>query len=151
MSKDHEEHLVCVQGSTVRDEPGESLEKIKGGNSNWRGPIWFPTNYFFLRGLSRLADTVGQDYTVIFQGKDVSLQEMIEGLRKRLIDLFRKNLGGVRPIFRDSLAFTDPYGKELIQFFEHYHAETGRGLGASHQTGWSALVANLIDELLPFK
>lgn len=147
LSKFHEKNPFVFQENKVGYEPGESLEKIKGGNSNWRGPIWFPTNYLFLHGLTRLAETIGQDHKIKVKGKEVTLGEMISGLRKRLIDLFRKDETGMRPIFRDTKGFEDPHWKDLIQFFEHYHGDTGRGLGASHQTGWSALVANLIDEL----
>ncbi len=147
LSKFHEKSPFAFHGNTVGYEPGESLEKIKGGNSNWRGPIWFPTNYLFLRGLKRLADTVGGDYAIDVKGKPVTLNEMIVGLRQRLIDLFRMDQAKGRPIFRDTQGFEDPHWKELIQFFEHYHGDTGRGLGASHQTGWSALVANLIQDL----
>ena len=147
LSKFHEKNPFVFHGNCVGYEPGESLEKIKGGNSNWRGPIWFPTNYLFLRALKRLADTVGNDYKIDVRGKQVALGEMIDGLSHRLIDLFRKDKTGQRPIHRDSLAAQDPYWNEMVQFYEHYHGDTGRGLGASHQTGWSALVANLIHEL----
>src|SRR5581483_1115562 len=147
LSKFHQKNPFDSEGNKVGYEPGESIEKIKGGNSNWRGPIWFPTNYLFLCGLKRLAATVGSDYKVSVGGTEVSLGEMINGLRHRLIDLFRKDALGERPIFRDTKGFKDSHWKDLIQFFEHYHGDTGRGLGASHQTGWSALVANLIQEL----
>ncbi len=147
LSKYHERTPFVFHDRTVGYEPGESLEKIKGGNSNWRGPIWFPTNYLFLHGLERLQDTIGSDYKIQVKGKDVTLDEMITGLKRRLINLFCQNEVGVRPIFRDTKGFEDPHWKEMIQFFEHYHGDTGRGLGASHQTGWSALVANLIQEL----
>lgn len=147
LSKFHEKNPFDSHGSIVGYEPGESIEKIKGGNSNWRGPIWFPTNYLFLCGLNRLAETVGFDYKVNIKGVDVCLGEMIHGLRHRLVDLFRKDETGARPIFRDTKGFEDPHWKELVQFFEHYHGDNGRGLGASHQTGWSALVANLIQDL----
>ena len=147
LSKFHEKNPFVFHDNVVGYEPGESLEKIKGGNSNWRGPIWFPTNYLFLRGLMRLAETVGPEHTVRVKGKEVSLQEMVDGLRERLIALFCKDAQGIRPIFRDTQGFKDPHWQEFVQFFEHYHGDTGRGLGASHQTGWSALVANLIQEL----
>ncbi len=147
LSKYHEKHPFIFHGNTVGYEPGESLEKIKGGNSNWRGPIWFPVNYLFLRSLTRLADTVGDDLKIEAQGKQLSLDEMVKDLRSRLVDLFRKDQSGNRPIFRNTQGFQDPHWNEFIQFFEHYHGDTGRGLGASHQTGWSALVANIIQEL----
>ncbi len=144
LSKYHEKNPFCFHDNTVGYEPGESLEKIKGGNSNWRGPIWFPTNYLFFGGLKRLSDTVGADHKINVKGKDVALHEMVVGLQDRLVNLFRKDQSGMRPVFRDTKGFEDPHWKDLVQFFEHYHGDTGRGLGASHQTGWSALVANLI-------
>ena len=147
LSKYHEKHPFLFHDSTVSYEPGESLEKIKGGNSNWRGPIWFPTNYLFLRSLKRLSETVGPDFKIQAQGKEFTLKEMIVDMRKRMVDLFRKDPAGQRPIFRDTSGFQDPQWQNLIQFFEHYHGDTGRGLGASHQTGWSALVANIINEI----
>ena len=147
LSKYHEKHPFVFHDRTVGYEPGESLEKIKGGNSNWRGPIWFPTNYLFLRSLKRLAETVGPDFKINSQGKNLALKDMIVDMRNRMVDLFRKDKSGQRPIFRDSPGFQDPHWKDLIQFFEHYHGDTGRGLGASHQTGWSALVANIIQDL----
>jgi hypothetical protein len=144
LSKYHEKNPFVFHNHTVGYEPGESLEKIKGGNSNWRGPIWLPTNYLFLRGLVQLASILGPDHTVAIKGKEITLGEMIADLRERLINLFRKDANGYRPIFGATQGFEDPHWKDLIQFFEHYHGDTGRGLGASHQTGWSALIANLI-------
>lgn len=147
LSKFHKDNPFVFQNNVVNYEPGESIEKIKGGNSNWRGPIWFPTNYLFLRGLKRLADTVGPNYKINIKETDITLEEMIQGLGSRLIDLFRVDNTGIRPIFKETQEFKDPIWNEHILFFEHYHGDNGRGLGASHQTGWSALVANLIQEL----
>ena len=146
LSKFHEKHPFMFHGTTVGYEPGESLEKIKGGNSNWRGPIWFPVNYLFIRALRRLSDTVGPSFQVQVQGKEMALGSMVDDLRERLVALFRKDPSGQRPIYRDS-GLQDPLWHDYIQFFEHYHGDTGRGLGASHQTGWSALVANIIQDL----
>jgi len=149
LSKFHEKNPFAFHNHTVGYEPGESLEKIKGGNSNWRGPIWFPTNYLFLRALSRLSDTLGPDFPIDVKGEKVPLSRIITGLKERLIGLFQKDPLGQRPIYHDMEGFDDPHWSELIQFFEHYHGDTGRGLGASHQTGWSALVANLIQGISP--
>jgi hypothetical protein len=148
LSKFHEKNPFIFHGMTVGYEPGESLEKIKGGNSNWRGPIWFPVNFLFIRGLKHLYETVGPSFEVEVKGARISLASMIADLEQRLVALFRKDAGGERPIFRDS-GFQDPLWHDMIQFFEHYHGDTGRGLGASHQTGWSALVANIIQDLEP--
>lgn len=147
LSKYHEKHPFSFNGNTVQYEPGESIEKIKGGNSNWRGPIWFPTNFIFWRSLKQLALALGPDFTFAIQGKQMTVEQLRKDLQERMINLFRKDSSGHRPIFRDTAAFQDPLWKDLILFFEHYHGDSGRGLGASHQTGWSALVANLIDHL----
>jgi hypothetical protein len=147
LSKFHEEHPFVMDEICVGYEPGESLEKIKGGNSNWRGPIWMPVNFLFIRALKRLSETVGPDFQIKVDSKEVPLTEIIDGLRRRLISLFQKDSLGKRPIYHDMPGFQEPIWNDLIQFFEHYHGDTGRGLGASHQTGWSALVAYLIQEL----
>jgi hypothetical protein len=146
LSKFHEKQPFVFRGMAVGYEPGESLEKIKGGNSNWRGPIWFPVNYLFIRALRRLSETVGPDFQVKVQGEESTLKAMIDDLRGRLVALFLKDSSGRRPIYRDT-GLQDSHWHEFIQFFEHYHGDTGRGLGASHQTGWSALVANIIQDL----
>lgn len=147
LSKVYEKNPLKWMGNEVHYEPGESFERIKGGNSNWRGPIWFPTNCLFLNAMVRLKSAIG-DFEIQVNAKPVQLEEMIDGLRNRLIDLFRRSGNNVRPIHGDQPLFQqDPHWKDLILFYEHYHGDTGRGLGASHQTGWSGLVANLIDQL----
>lgn len=147
LSKFHEKNPAVWMDSKVSYEPGESIERMKGGNSNWRGPIWFPTNYLFLNSMIRLQNALGS-FEVQVKGQPVTLEQMIQDLRGRLIDPFRKNSNGIRPIHGDQPLFQqDPHWKDLILFYEHYHGDTGRGLGASHQTGWSGLVANLIDGL----
>jgi hypothetical protein len=144
LSKYHEKNPLIFEGSKVGYEPAESLEKIKGGNSNWRGPIWFPTNYLFLCALHRLQKGVGD--TLKIKGQPLSV--LIQSLSTRLISLFEVGISGNRPVHGDAQIFgQDPYWKDLILFYEHYHGDTGRGLGGSHQTGWSSLVANIIDEL----
>jgi hypothetical protein len=147
LSKYHERHPFVFDDHQVGYEPGESIERIKGGNSNWRGPIWFPTNYLFLRSLKRFAETVGADFKVEIKGGEMTLGEMIQDLRQRLVNLFLKDQTQQRPIFHDCPGLQNPHWQEHIQFFEHYHGDTGRGLGASHQTGWSALVANIMQDL----
>lgn len=144
LSKYHEKNPLIFEGNKVGYEPAESIEKIKGGNSNWRGPIWFPTNYLFLCSLRRLHAGVGD--TLKIRGQPI--QVLIQSLSTRLISLFEKNAAGKRPVHGDDNIYQqDPHWKDLILFYEHYHGDTGRGLGASHQTGWSSLVANIISEL----
>lgn len=141
LSKFHEKNPFVFECGKVGYEPAESMERIKGGNSNWRGPIWFPINYLFLSSLLRLRDAGFEEMNV-----------MGEDLRNRLINLFRKDAQGKRAVHGDYQIFQkDPYWKDLLIFYEHYHGDNGRGLGASHQTGWSGLVANLIAGLFDFR
>ncbi len=151
LSKYHEKHPFHYKDAHVGYEPGESIEKMKGGNSNWRGPIWMPMNYIIISSLKKYASVF--DLKITANGeKEVSIQEIIDTFIKNLIALFAENEQGKRPIFgNNSLLNEDPYFKDHILFYEYFHAETGKGLGASHQTGWSGLIANLIDEYLKKK
>jgi hypothetical protein len=151
VSKFHEKNPFAFQNQSVRYEPGESLEKIKGGNSNWRGPIWFPTNYLFIDSLRRLSEAFQKSLKVQVGEEDpVDLLSMANAFSKGLIQLFTKDHQGHRPIYRNWEKFlNDPHFSDHLLFFEHYHGDNGRGLGANHQTGWSGLVANLIHELYP--
>jgi hypothetical protein len=130
LSRFHREHPFVFGHSTVRYEPAEEDIKLKGGNSNWRGPIWFPTSYLIVESLMRFGQTA-------FAG-DVA---------ERLIGIFKRDARGRRPVFGGSEKFQhDPHWRDCLLFYEHFHGDNGAGLGASHQTGWTALVANLIDE-----
>lgn len=148
LSKFHERCPYQFGGNTVTYEPGESLERIKGGNSNWRGPVWFPTNFLVLESLIRMQKAFGDNLPIKTPKGSIPIKQQIDSFRNRLIDLFRKRKSDQkRPAHGDYDIFnTDPYWKDLILFYEHYHGDTGRGLGASHQTGWSGLVAALIAE-----
>lgn len=144
LSKYHETNPFIFHNHTVNYEPGESLERIKGGNSNWRGPIWLPTNLLLLDALTKLYRVVGD----VQYGDSLSLLRMIKTLKNNLIDLFRSDRNHKRPIFGDNEKLqNDPHFKDYLQFYEHYHGDTGRGLGASHQTGWSGVIATIIAEL----
>ena len=149
LSKVHEKNPFHLGDHHIQYEPGESLEKIKGGNSNWRGPIWFPINYLFIQTLQSLSKVLPSSiFTVICKNKKVSLHEMYAYFLQASIHMFKKNTEGKRPIFGGyEKMHKDPCFKDYLMFFEHYHADSGRGLGASHQTGWSALVAKLLEEL----
>lgn len=122
LSKIHEAHPFQFKESQIRYEPGVSEHKIKGGNSNWRGPIWFPTNYLLIESLKRFGAFYPDIRTPLG-----SISEAASEVSKRLLSLFK--------------------GKDPLLFYEFYNAETGEGLGSSHQTGWTGLIANLIDEL----
>jgi hypothetical protein len=146
LSQYHEKHPFTFDHNTVGYEPGESIERIKGGNSNWRGPIWIPTNFLVLDSLIKLKKALGDSPQI--DGQHFDLNKLSQTLRNRLIDLFRQDPQKRRPVHGDIDLFQkDPYWKDLLLFYEHYHGDTGRGLGASHQTGWSGLIATLIAEL----
>lgn len=129
-------------------EPGESTTGTFGGNSNWRGPVWFPINYLLVESLQRFHHFTGDGYTVEFptgSGRQAHLGEVAADLSRRLIALFLPDEGGRRPVNGGRALFDhDPQWREHVTFAEYFHGETGAGLGATHQTGWTALVAKLI-------
>lgn len=148
LSKYHEKNPYFYSDICVNYEPGESTERIKGGNSNWRGPIWMPTSYLMLESLKKLNEIMGDDFIIEAPGEEsTTLSNMISVYRKSLISIFLKDSNGRRPVHGDTCFYANhPHWKDLVLFYEHFHAETGRGLGASHQTGWSGLIASLIGE-----
>ena len=135
---------------TVSYLPGESDSSMFGGNSNWRGPIWMPVNFLIIQSLMRFHDYYSDDFTVEYptgSGKYLSLQEIAKDLGSRLVKIFRKDEQGRRPCFGENEKLQkDPHFKDLLLFNEYFHGDDGRGLGASHQTGWTALIANLIQQ-----
>lgn len=143
LSKYYEKNPYSLLGNTITYEPGEGESNLKGGNSNWRGPIWFPTSFLFIEALNKIHEILGDS----FQVNGLNAHEMAKTYATSMIDLFRRGEDGRRPSLGDSELFqTDPHFKDHILFFEHFHGDTGRGLGASHQCGWTGLVANLLDE-----
>jgi hypothetical protein len=150
LSKYHEHHPYVFGNSEVRYEPAESDNKIKGGNSNWRGPVWFPTSFLMIESLRKLGKAYGPHFSVALpdgSGRRVTLTEMAGEIANRLIRIFTRNEQGNRPVFGGSRKFQeDPHWRDYILFYEYFHGDNGAGIGASHQTGWSALVASLIDE-----
>jgi hypothetical protein len=149
LSKFHDHTPFTWDGRTVRYEPAESVEKLKGGNSNWRGPLWFPTTFLIIESLRKLATAFGPAFAVPVPNRDVpfSVREMARDIARRMIDIFLIDDTGKRPVFGGAKKFVDdPTWRDHPLFFEYFHADNGAGLGASHQTGWTALVANLIDE-----
>ncbi len=129
-------------------EPGESTSRMFGGNSNWRGPVWFPINYLTITALERFHLFLGDDYTVAHptgSGHQATLHEVADDLRRRLISIFLRGADGRRPVYGQVAKLQDdPAWRDNLLFFEYFHGETGAGLGASHQTGWTGLVAKLI-------
>ncbi|WNJ16414.1 MGH1-like glycoside hydrolase domain-containing protein [Pontibacter sp. G13] len=152
LSKAHEDEpysfYVGDEEYRVAYTPGESDSGMFGGNSNWRGPVWFPLNYLWIESIRKFYDYYGPDFLVEYptgSGKKIPLNEIADALSMRLIDLFRRNKDGKRPAFGPHEKFqTDPHFRDYLLFYEYFHGDTGAGLGASHQTGWSGLVANLI-------
>jgi len=148
LSKYHEKHPAEMHGISLGYEPGEALEKIKGGNSNWRGPIWFPINYLMIDALLGLGK-IFKDNLKVQVGKEpaVNLTQMAQSFAGRLLNLFKRDAKGNRPMFGNSEKLQkDPHFKDYFFYYEHFHGDNGRGLGASHQNGWTGLIANLIDE-----
>jgi hypothetical protein len=131
--------------------PGESNSNLFGGNSNWRGPIWFPINYLLIEALERYHHFYGDTLRVEFptgSGKWMNLDEVAKELTRRLVSIFMPARDGSRPWHGDLGKFAeDPYWRDLILFNEYFHGDTGRGLGASHQTGWTALITRNIKDL----
>jgi hypothetical protein len=133
----------------VAYDPAESTAGVFGGNSNWRGPIWFPINYLFVEALERYDYFYGDSLTVEYptgSGRLSTLGEVATDLSARLASLFLPGPDGARPCHGgDARYANDAAFRDLVLFNEYFHADTGRGLGASHQTGWTGLVAPLMD------
>lgn len=152
LSKYHEQNpysfeIDCCK-QTVRYLPGESDSGMFGGNSNWRGPIWFPVNYLIIESLQRFHHYFGDDFKVecpTGSGRMCSLLEVSQEIARRLCRIFLRDAQGRRPCFGDQPKLQqDPHFKDCLLFHEYFHGDNGTGLGASHQTGWTALVAKLL-------
>jgi hypothetical protein len=132
----------------VKYAPGEGETNLFGGNSNWRGPIWFPMNYLLVESLQRFHHYYGEDFKVEHpsgSGKMKSLQEIAADLSARMVKIFRKDKSGRRPVFGNYEKLqSDEHFRDYLLFYEYFHGDNGRGVGASHQTGWTGLVAKLI-------
>jgi len=150
-------YVLHANGSqfSVCYQPGESDSYLFGGNSNWRGPVWFPVNYLIIESLQRFHHYYGDDFKVEHptgSGNMLTLREIASELSQRLIGMFKTNAEGKRPIYGDTDLFqSDPEFKNHLLFYEYFDGDTGRGLGASHQTGWTGLVAKLIQPILTRK
>jgi hypothetical protein len=152
LSKVHERHPYTfeIDGAefSVKYTPGESDTSLFGGNSNWRGPIWFPPNFLLIESLQRFHHYYGEDFKVEHptgSGKMRTLKEIASDLSERLVTIFKKDSDGRRPVFGTVDKFQhDLDFSNYILFYEYFHGDNGRGVGASHQTGWTGLVAKLI-------
>ena len=153
VSKVHEKHpyVFYVNGEEHRVDyvPAESNSGLFGGNSNWRGPIWFPINYLLVEALERYHHFYEDSFQIecpTGSGHTMNLQEVADDLRMRLSRIFLPDASGHRPCHGTEARYTeDPYWKDLVLFYEYFHGDNGRGLGASHQTGWTALAAKCIE------
>jgi hypothetical protein len=136
------------QTMSVGYQAGESNSGLFGGNSNWRGPIWFPVNFLIVESLQKFHHYYGDDFKVecpTGSGHYITIDEVARELARRLVGLFVKNERGARPVFGHYGRFqTDPHFADYLQFYEYFHGDTGRGVGASHQTGWTGLIAKLV-------
>ena len=154
LSRYHRDHpyIMAVNGNEHRVdyEPAESSTGLFGGNSNWRGPIWFPVNYLLIESLQKFHFFLGDNYKVecpTGSGNTATLWQVAGEISHRLTRIFERGENGRRPVFGGTEKFqADPHWRDLIPFHEYFHGDNGAGIGASHQTGWTALVAKLIQQ-----
>ena len=154
LSRFHRDHPysfhVDGQAHTIDYQPAESRSGLFGGNSNWRGPVWYPINFLLIEALQKYHHFYGESLTVEFptgSGRRMTLDEVAAELSRRLMRLFLRDASGRRPVFGSQRTLQeDPHWRDWIVFSEYFHGENGRGLGASHQTGWTGLVAKLIQQ-----
>jgi hypothetical protein len=155
LSKYHKEnpYEFNINGEVhqVSYRPAESDSCLFGGNSNWRGPVWFPVNYMIIRSLKKYYDYYGDDFQIEFpqgSGVKLTLKEIALELSLRLLKIFLKDENGRRPVYGRNEKFQeDEHFKDYILFYEYFHGDNGSGLGASHQTGWTGLISELIYEI----
>jgi hypothetical protein len=154
LSKYHEEnpYSVTIDGHiyTIRYDPGDSTSDMFGGNSNWRGPVWMPINYLIIQSIRNYGEFYGDSFLVEYptgSGNKINLQQVANELTHRVISLFEKSANGERRLYGDyNWFYQQPGNEHLVLFYEYFHGDNGSGLGAAHQTGWTALVAELISE-----
>ena len=149
LSRFHRDHPYGLQLGgheyAIDYEPAESTTGLFGGNSNWRGPVWMPLNYLVIEALQRFDYFLGADFQVEMptgSGRLINLHEVANDLASRLIALFLRDPDGRRPF----AGGVEHHAAEFILFHEYFHGDTGAGLGASHQTGWTGLIAKLLDQ-----
>ncbi|MDH7464409.1 glucosidase [Chitinophagaceae bacterium 26-R-25] len=155
LSKYHEANPYSVtlggMDHTIQYDPGDSTSDIFGGNSNWRGPVWMPINYLIIQSIRKYGKFYGESVMVEYptgSGKKLNLEEVADELTQRVISLFEKNEDNERRYNGDYNWFYKQKGNEnLVLFYEYFHGDNGTGLGANHQTGWTALIADLINSL----
>jgi hypothetical protein len=154
VSRIHREHpyILRENGAEYRVdyEPGESSTGSFGGNSNWRGPIWFPVNFLLIESLQKFHHYLGDDFKVecpTASGQMMTLWEVASELSRRMTRLFLKGPDGRRPVHGTNCLYReDPNWQDLVLFYEYFHGDNGSGVGASHQTGWTGVVAKLFQQ-----
>jgi hypothetical protein len=154
VSKIHREHpyVFGANGAEYRVdyEPGESTTGLFGGNSNWRGPIWFPVNFLLIESLQKFHHYFGDEFKVecpTGSGTMMTLWEVAAELSRRLTRIFLRDESGRRPVHGSNRLYQeDPNWRDLVLFYEYFHGDTGSGVGANHQTGWTGLVAKLLQQ-----
>ena len=154
LSRYHADHPYTLRMDglehSVSYDPAESTTGLFGGNSNWRGPVWFPMNFLLVEALQRFDFYLGDSFRVELprgSGNWMCLAEAAKCLSHRLSSLFLKDDHCKRPVYNGNELFqTDPHFRDYALFFEYFHGDTGAGLGASHQTGWTGLVAKLLQQ-----
>jgi hypothetical protein len=152
LSKYHKDNPYSVSIDdvkyTINYDPGDSTSNLFGGNSNWRGPVWMPINYLIIRSIRKYGEFYGDHLKVecpVGSGNMLNLVEVSQLLTERVVSLFAKDDTGKRKLYGDyNWFYSKPGNENLVLFFEYFHGDTGAGLGASHQTGWTSLVADLI-------
>ncbi len=143
-------YTMKINGDTlsIKYTPGESDTRMFGGNSNWRGPIWFPINYLIIESLKKFDFYYGGDFSIEYptgSGNFLTMDIIAKELSLRCMKIFMRDKNGHRPVFGQNKKFQeDPHFKDYILFYEYFHGDSGKGLGASHQTGWTGLVAEMI-------
>jgi len=139
---------VGAQDYSVPYLPAESDTGMFGGNSNWRGPIWLPVNGLIIRALLQYYAYYGDEFTIecpTGSGNRMTLYQVAEEIARRLASIFLRDASGRRPVYAGALKFQDdPHWRDLISFYEYFHGDTGAGLGASHQTGWTGIIARIM-------
>lgn len=154
LSRIHKDHpfVMSVDGAEYRVdyEPADSHSGLFGGNSNWRGPVWFPVNYLIIESLQKFHHYLGPSYTIEYptgSGQYLPLCDIAADLSRRLTRIFLRDENGCRPSHGPNLAYqADPHWKDLVLFYEFFHGDNGVGHGASHQTGWTGLIAKLMQQ-----
>lgn len=155
LSKYHESnpYSVEIDGHTysIQYDPGDSTSDMFGGNSNWRGPVWMPLNFLIIQSIRKFGSFYGDSLTVEYpkgSGQQLNLRQVAEQLSQRILSLFTRDEQGERKCYESyNWFYKEPGNEHLVLFYEYFHGDTGKGLGASHQTGWTALIAHLLNDL----